>query len=77
MKTFLYGLGVFLLIAGVCSIVQSVNPSFLVQADAASLSMSRSSQVLSIIGLLLFLSGLLIIILKIVKGRTNYGKERK
>ena len=70
------GLGIFFVIAGVAGLVQSINPTFLAQADAASLSVNKSATVMAILGSILFVFGMLIIILKVVKGRVNHGKER-
>jgi len=72
-KILSFGLGIFFLVAGLAGITESVSPSFLVQADAASLSVIKSSAVLTAIGSVLFILGLSIIIFKFIKGRPNHG----
>jgi hypothetical protein len=49
---------------GVASLIQSVNPSFLAQADSANLSADTSSAILFTIGIFLFVIAAIILIVK-------------
>ena len=66
-----YGFAVMLLVIGVASFTQAVNPSFLASADSANLSETKSALMLAIIGLIFFTLGFLSIILRIMKGKRN------
>jgi hypothetical protein len=65
--------GAILLIIGLAGFTQAVNPSFWASADANSISMVSSATALAIIGGIFFILGMLIIILKIMKGHTRNG----
>ena len=56
---------------GVASLIQSVNPSFLAQADAANLSTNTSSAILATIGVGLFIIAAIILIVKTLKLRKD------
>ena len=75
-KIFSYSTGAVLLVIAMASFVQSVNPTFLASADTAQISTLSSAMMLAIIGAIFFLIGLLIIILKVMKGNVKNGQER-
>jgi uncharacterized membrane protein len=66
-------MGAVLLIVGLAGFTQSVNPSFWASADTAQISTLSSATMLAVIGAIFFILGLLIIILKIMKGHTRNG----
>ena len=63
--------GIFVMVMGVASLIQSVNPSFLAQADSANLSTNTSSAILITIGTGLFIIASIILIVKTLKLRKD------
>jgi F0F1-type ATP synthase membrane subunit a len=66
-----YTFGIFVLVMGVMSLIQSANPSFLAQADSANLNANASSAILATIGLALLVIAISIIIYKTLKLRKD------
>jgi len=66
-----YTFGIFVMVMGVASLIQSVNPSFLAQADSANLSTNTSSAILITIGTGLFIIASIILIVKTLKLRKD------
>ncbi len=63
-----YTTGAILLLIGLVSLTQSVNPNFLAQADTVEVSRISSSVTVAIIGGIFFIIGFLLIVVKVMKG---------
>ncbi len=66
---FNYTFGLILIVGSVATFTQSLNPTFLASADAADVPILTSSVILSVVGGILFISGFLIIVFKVIKGK--------